>query len=328
MSNIQPKIVLWGLGKKRGRVFEIALGMIGALGFAPFYFAPLTLLVLAFIGLRLYHLHEQGFGFKAGFKTGWCFGFGLFLAGLYWIGSAFAMRPGGYIYLAVPMVGSLIAFLSLFWGLAAGLIVRCARLKLWAFSLSLMSAFFIAEVIRGHWLGGLPWNLPGYIIKAGHPVSQISSVVGIYGQSLMILLWAAAVMMVLSGGKTARFISGGLGVAVLAGVWIFGAARLPSAPPDTVPNVRLRLVSVDFNQRDQFDPQKNVEIIREFIRQSVSPGIEDVSHVIWPEGAAGGVVIENQGLVNAVGQSFLNADPVAIKRGLFLLANLFPLPIN
>jgi len=311
MQALPSRLALWGFGQKRGRLFEILLGMTGALGFAPFYLSPLTLLVLALIGLRLYHLHAQQSGFKAGFKTGWCFGFGLFLAGLYWIGSAFAMRPGGYIYLAVPMVGSLMAFLALFWGLAAGLVSRLPQLKLWAFAVVLMSGFFIAELIRGHWLGGLPWNLPGYIIEAGHPLSQISSLIGIYGQSYLVLLISAALMMALGGHGAARAISLGLAVIVVAGAWVYGAGRMPSGPIDRLPSAKLRLVTVDFSQRDQFDPQKNIEIIREFIRQSVSPGLEEVSHVIWPEGAVGGVVIENQGLINAVGQSFRDADPAS-----------------
>jgi apolipoprotein N-acyltransferase len=308
MPKSQLSVVVWGIGKKRGRAFEIFLGMIGALGFAPFYLAPLTLIVLALIGLRLYHLHRQSYGFKAGFKTGWCFGFGLFLAGLYWIGSAFAMRPGGYIYLAIPMVGGLMAFLSLFWGFAAGLIVRLRPLKLWAFSISLMCAFFIAEYIRGHWLGGLPWNLPGYIIQAGHPLSQISSVIGIYGQSLMVLLWAGGLMICLGARGRTRIIAGGVALAMLVGSWAYGAVRLPNGTPAFIPDAKLRLVTVDFSQRDQFDREKSLEIIREFIRQSVAPGFEDISHVVWPEGAVGGVVIENENLINAVGQSFLNFD--------------------
>ena len=130
-------IALWGQGQKRGRVFEIALGAAAALGFAPFYVAPLTLIALAVLGVRLYHLHREKPAFKSGFKTGWFFGFGLFLAGLYWIGSAFTMRPGGYVYLMVPMVGGLVAGLSLFWGVASGFAVKNKPLNLWAFSLKL-----------------------------------------------------------------------------------------------------------------------------------------------------------------------------------------------
>ena len=318
MNNISASrlniLALWGLGAKPGRVFEIILGALAALGFAPFYYAPLTLIMIALLGLRLFHLHRQEAGFKAGFKTGWFFGFGLFLAGLYWIGSAFTMRPGGYIYLMVPMVGSLIAGLSLFWGVAAGFCLRGARLKPWAFAIKLAVLLFLAEAARGHLLGGLPWNLPGYIIKAGHPLSQISSVVGIYGQSFIVLLLAASLMIIFAAPNIkTKAVSGGLGFAVLLGLWGYGAARLPNASADDYAQyhagVKLRLVMVNFSQREQFDPQKNIAIVQEFLRQSIAPGFEDITHVIWPEGAVGGLVVENEPLLRAVGQTFLSVDP-------------------
>ena len=305
----------WGQGQKRGRVFEGLLGAAAALGFAPFYLAPITLIALALLGVRLYYLHTASAlpvksRFKSGFKTGWFFGFGLFLVGLYWIGSAFTMRPGGYIYLMVPMVGGLIAGLSLFWGVAAGLAVRGARLSLWGFSLKLFSWLFLAELARGHLLGGLPWNLPGYIIEAGHPLSQISSLIGIYGQSLIVLLFAASLTIICAADRSRPIIiSLAVSLIALAGMWTYGQLRLPAADADTYADVKLRLVMVDFSQRDQFDPQKNTAIVREFIRQSVSPGFEDVTHVIWPEGAVGGLALGNEGFLRAVGQSFLKADP-------------------
>ena len=304
------RMAIWGQGLKRGRVAELMVGAIAALGFAPFYIAPLTLIAIAWLGLRLYHTHHQDGHFKAGFKTGWVFGFGLFLAGLFWIGSAFTMRPGGYIYLMVPMVGGLIAGLSIFWGIAAGIAVRGRKLQRWAFALKLAALIFLAEFARGHVLGGLPWNLLGYIIEAGHPLSQISSVIGIYGQSFLVLLFAAALMIALSA-QTSRetWISGGLAVTVFIGLWSFGSLRMPKTETEYYDAATLRLVMVDFNQRDQFDPNKNIEIVREFLQRSLSPGFEDVTHVIWPEGAVGGLVMENEPLMRAVGQSFLNADP-------------------
>jgi len=308
-------LALWGLGTKRGRLYELALGAAAALGFAPFYIAPLTLIMIALLGVRLYYLNRQEGGFKTGFKTGWFFGFGIFLAGLYWIGSAFTMRPGGYIYLMLPMVGALIAGLSLFWGMAAGLSVKLPRLKLWAFALQLAVFLFLAEAARGHLLGGLPWNLLGYIIEAGHPLSQISSVVGIYGQSFIVLLLAASLMIVLAAERLrARLVSGGLGLVVILGLWGYGIARLPNTAPQDAPvhaGIKLRLVMVDFSQRDQFDPQKSVAIVREFLRQTISSGFEDVSHVIWPEGAVGGLVIENEPLLRAAGETFLSADSIS-----------------
>ena len=118
-------------------------------------------------------------------------------------------------------------------------------------------------------------------------------------------------MVIIGARGAARTISAGAATALLVGLWIYGATRLSAEPAPIIPKAKLRLVSVEFSQRDQFDPQKSIEIIREFLRQSVSPGFEDVSHVIWPEGAAGGVVIENQALINAAAQSFKANDPVS-----------------
>lgn len=312
------RMAVWGLGLRRGRVAELAVGAIAALGFAPFYLSPLTLIAFAWLGLRLYHIHIDQGGFKASFKTGWMFSFGLFLAGLFWIGSAFTMRPGGYIYLMVPMVGGLMAGLAIFWGLAAGLAVRGRTLKRGAFAVKFAALIFIAEFSRGHLLGGLPWNLPGYIIEAGHPLSQISSVIGIYGQSFLVLLFAALLMIVMgSPHRRQQLISSGAGFIMIIGLWSFGSLRMPKTETQYYDAATLRLVMVDFNQRDQFDPNKNIEIVREFIRQSVSPGLEDVTHVIWPEGAVGGLVIENEPLLRAVGQSFLNASPESSPRWIF-----------
>ncbi|MEP6342684.1 MAG: apolipoprotein N-acyltransferase [Maricaulaceae bacterium] len=304
-------VATWGLGTRKGRAYEFVLGALGALGFAPFYLSPITLTVLALFGLRLYRLHQNGGGFKLGFKTGWFFAFGFFLAGLFWIGSAFTMRPGGYIYLMVPMVGGLIAVLSLFWAVAAGLLLRRrAKAPMWVFALRFACLLFIAEFARGHVLGGLPWNLPGYIIEAGHPLSQVSSVIGIYGQSLLVLFLVALVMIGLSGPfLRPKMIGLGSASALVIGLWGYGSMRLPDKPIEYYPDVNLRLVVVDFSQRDQFDSNKNIEIVREFLRQSVSSGFEDVTHVVWPEGAISGLVIENQPLLNAVGQTFVSTTP-------------------
>ena len=309
-------VATWGLGTRKGRAYEFILGALGALGFAPFYLSPITLMVITLFGLRLYRIYQEGGGFKLGFKTGWFFAFGLFLAGLFWIGSAFTMRPGGYIYLMVPMVGGLIAVLALFWAVAAGFLLRAKpsspRIPIWAFAVKFAALIFIAEYGRGHVLGGLPWNLLGYIIEAGHPLSQVSSLIGIYGQSLLVLFLAALLMIACVGAPLKqKAIGGGSAVGLVVGLWVYGAVRLPEAPIEFYPDAKLRLVVVDFNQRDQFDPTKNIEIVREFLRQSISPGFEDVTHVIWPEGAVSGLVIENQPLLNAAGQTFLAANPAA-----------------
>ena len=56
-----------------------------------------------------------------------------------------------------------------------------------------------------------------------------------------------------------------------------------------------------FNQSDKLDPEEAFNIVNAFIIQSVSPGIEDITHLIWPEGAVNGLALENQSLMNAMG---------------------------
>jgi len=308
----------YGLTQKRGRLYEIALGALGALGFAPFYLAPITLFVLALLTLRLYHAHQQGLGRKRGFMIGFAFGFGFFLAGLYWIGAAFTMRPG-YLWLMPPLVGGLVALLATFWGAAAAIAIGPSHktapigvapaqpsFKVGIFALSFMSLLFIAEWLRGHVFGGLPWNLPAYIIKASHPLSQISSLIGVYGQSLLILIATAFCAQVIGSKslKTARAPMAALVIGTAA-LWLYGMQRLNTAPTETYhSNARLRLVTVDFNQKDKFDPAKDHAIVTEFIRQSISPGFEDVTHVIWPEGALDGFALDDASLLYAVGHAF------------------------
>lgn len=89
------------------------------------------------------------------FKTGWWFGFGYFLLGLWWIGNALLVDAENFAW-AVPLaVVGLPAFLAVFYGIATLL----ARL-LWSGGVlrivSLAFAFGIAELIRSIIFTGFP----------------------------------------------------------------------------------------------------------------------------------------------------------------------------
>src|SRR3546814_17534057 len=74
-------------------------------------------LLLGFSGLLL--AVRESKSTAGALSVGWPFGFGYFLAGLYWIGNSFLVDAARYGWMAVPAVIGLSAFLALFPALAA-----------------------------------------------------------------------------------------------------------------------------------------------------------------------------------------------------------------
>ncbi len=281
----------------------LLLGLMGVLGHAPFHIWPVTIFMFA-LCYRAILLTETT---KQAFRTGLWIGLGYFMGNVYWIGSAFIARGPEFIPAMPPMILGLAITLAFFWAVAAWIFKRFRNDTRYPY-LILAALLFLAEIVRGYVLGGFPWNLPGYIFKAGGAMSQSASLFGIYGLSLLVLMAGALLARILWAGKR---MSVGLLVVMLAANTVFGFWRLSQADIQYADDVRLRIVQVPFAQKDKMDdanPAKAIEIIREFLRVSAEPGLEDITHLIWPEGASDGVAIEDMGLRVAVGQTLLSAD--------------------
>src|SRR5437762_5030 len=92
--------------------------------------------------------------------VGWWFGFGYFLAGLYWIGYAFLVDAKIFGWLLPFAVIALPAAMALYtaFGLAlARLIWPGGATRVLALAASLM----LTEWLRGHLFSGFPWNAYG-----------------------------------------------------------------------------------------------------------------------------------------------------------------------
>jgi apolipoprotein N-acyltransferase len=112
--------------------------------------------------------------------VGWCFGFGYFVAGLYWMGYAFLVDAETFAWLLPFAVIGLPACLAVFTALGCA----CANL-LWtrgaARILTLAITLTATEWLRGHVLTGLPWNVFGYALTGPLALAQFASVVGLWG---------------------------------------------------------------------------------------------------------------------------------------------------
>ncbi len=286
---------VFALSGWRGRGLDVLIGGLAVLGHAPFHIWPITLIALAFLMNRLDAARAVR---SSGFSRGFWFALGYFLFGTFWIGSAFIVRGPEFIPVMPPMILGLAALLSLFWGLAGWAYIRLSG-KHPVRWLALAGLLMMAEFARGNLLSGFPWNLPGYIFKSGSPLSQIAAFIGVYGLSFLVFIMAACIAPVLSRSKS----WGGLALCagLIAGLWGFGAIRLSQAVITVDTSATIRIVQVPFSQKDKFDRAKSIGIVNDFIRMSAEPGIDDITHLIWPEGAVVGLALENTPLLEAMG---------------------------
>ncbi|MFJ5489641.1 apolipoprotein N-acyltransferase, partial [Hansschlegelia beijingensis] len=131
---------------------------------------------------------------------GWCFGFGYFLAGLWWIGSAFLVDADVFGWLMPFAVAGLPALLGGF--TAAGFaLARLFWTPGWPRILVFATALGLAELARGHLFTGFPWNSFGYALADQLWLGQFASVVGVEGLTFLALAIFAAPAALVDAGR-------------------------------------------------------------------------------------------------------------------------------
>jgi apolipoprotein N-acyltransferase len=231
-------------------------------------------------------------GVPAAAIAGWWFGFGYFLAGLYWIGHAFLVDAKNFGWLLPVAVVALPAGMACYSALGLAL----ARM-LWtrgaARLLALAAALTIAEWLRGHLFTGFPWNAYGYALTGPLMLAQGAALIGIWGLTfLAVAVFASPAVLADDRGDTRRpWLPVTLGAIVLAALAGYGALRLARTPAAFVDGVRLRIMQPNLQQDDKFNyaaKQKVMSLYLDLSDRSTGPqsaGVRDVTHLIWPESA-------------------------------------------
>lgn len=285
-----PLARLIGAGAWRRRGVTFLAGAVATLGHAPFQVTALYVAALVVLVWLLDLATAEAKPVSAAFGAGLWFGLGHFTTGLYWVSSAFLVdsQAWGPIW-GVPAVLGLAGGMALFWALgcalAAVLWTRDVR-RIFAFALTL----FAAEWVRGHVFGGFPWLLPGYVWTPGEPISQLASVLGIYGLSLATLLLAAAPAVALdSGVRAARRFGPAIAAALLLGMAFgWGAQRIAAAPvdpPGAQPVIRVAESGMSQAEKWRYRPDQEWRVLQQYLEATGDPTTSRAQVVIWPEGA-------------------------------------------
>ena len=300
-------------GWQRNGVALLA-GIVSALAMPPF---DLVFLLFATFPVLVWLMDsaasEPSTGFFSklwdGFKPGFFFGFGYFFAGLWWIGSAFLVEAEDFLW-ALPIAIVAVPFaLALFWGGATAL----ARL-FWSGDsgrlFMLAACFTLFEYLRGFVATGLPWNPISGAAFFTPTMMQSASVVGIYGMTAFAVFVFSSVAIIVPGidnqSRSRKFVLvlSSLFVLVHAG---YGVWRVQEANTQFVPDVTLRLVQPNIDQRYKFDKDKETENFKTYMDLSVregeegEPGLSGTTHLIWPESVFPYLLTQRRDTLAAIG---------------------------
>ena len=326
MSFADPILLSWGW---RRRAIAFFAGAAGALSLAPISFFPALFITMSISVWLIDGSVQAGKGSRfhgisftqsarAAAIDGWFVGFGYFLAGLWWLGSAFLVEADKFAW-AIPFaVAGLPAVLACF--TAAGFAL--ARL-MWSTGagriFALAAGLGSVEWARGYVATGFPWNSFGMALGSHAILAQPAALIGLYGLTFLSIVIFAAPACLADMRRDGRRAFGMpiFGLAVLGVIAAGGSLRLWSASSETVPGVKLRLMQPNLPQDAKFRSDNKDAILQHYLSLSdraTSPetmGVSDVTHLIWPESAFPFLLSRDAGTLARLG-AFLSPSTLLI----------------
>ncbi|WP_298260822.1 apolipoprotein N-acyltransferase [Bradyrhizobium sp.] len=283
-------ILTWGW--KRAAIALLA-GALSSLAMAPFNAWPVLFLTFP---VMVWQIDGAGAGrwrgVPAAALTGWWFGLGYFVPGLYWIGEAFLVDAKTFAWLMPFAVLGLPAYLALFMALGFAL----ARL-FWTRDASrviaLAAGLTMSEWLRGHALTGFPWNTLGYALTEPLVLAQTASLIGLWGLTFLAVAVFASPAVLIDGSSRERkpWIAPAFALVALLAMTIFGGIRLNQHPTVMLSGPKLRIMQPNLQQDARFNYSAKAEVMKKYLALSdrasgpQSTGMRDVNILIWPESA-------------------------------------------
>ncbi len=297
-------ILLWGW---RRALAAFLAGALAVLSVAPYdffavCFVSFPVLVWLLDGATVERPATMLGRLKPAFAIGWWFGFGYFVFGLWWVGTAMLVEADSFAW-AIPIaVLVLPAILAFFYGAATAL----ARL-FWTDDIgriaALAAAFGLVEWLRTFVFTGFPWNPVGYAAMPVPLLMQSASVVGSPGMNALAVFVFA--MPALLAGKRHRVLGLSLAALLIAAHAGFGYWRLAGADTGTGQSLAVRIVQPAIDQAQKLDDKARDDIFRELLQLSALPpqaGAPAPELILWPETSVPFLFTERPDALVALGE--------------------------
>lgn len=249
-------------------------GVLAAAALPPVHCLPVLLLSIPGF-LRL--LNETP-SWKRAAVIGWFYGFGLGLAGLYWITEPILTEAQTFWWLipfAAPLLAAAVAFYTIIPALAAWLMpAGIGRILVFAgawIGSNLAQQFLFTGFPWNYW--GTDWAIPGML---GNIFLQPAAYIGVYGLTLLTILLACTPLF----GKR--------GFAVLVCtllIWAgYGYTRLQTPEHNT--GITLGLLQPDFSEPPDYSRPALLASWQRLLRMSQAALSNGANAIIWPESSS------------------------------------------
>ena len=274
-------------------------GCLGALAFAPFNF-----FIILFISLPIFYLIiDKNTSNKITFFYGLLFGYGYFLAGIYWIAISLLVDVEKFAWL-IPFALTIIpGFLALYFGFLAisfKFLVKKFSLK-FDFQKILIFAIIwvIFESLRSTLFSGFAWNLLGYSWLFSLDFSQSASLFGVYFLSFIAVITSLSPILILNHQKhKSNKIFLYLFAIFLLVIFSYGIFVNKYFPQIYSSNEKIRIVQANIKQEIKWQEIERYNNFLKHIELTRSMPFDDVKAVIWSETSVPYIIDNDPNLLN------------------------------
>lgn len=295
--------------KKRALTL-VALGVCATLSLPPFFLLPfLFISSCGWLSLLLRAKTKW-----QAFRTGWWWGLGFFISGLYWTSISLLVDAERFAWMIPFNLFGLNALIAIFPGLASvgfyilvtsiippacgggggealdkkaaspldppvngGRVEKRSSLQI---VLLFTLCWSVSEWLRSTILTGFPWNLVGYSWADYLAPMQVSSLIGIHGLTLITMLLSLTPMLYKYGVKNTA--------TKIVFVWMllisWGMWRVDAAPQQNADAPSVLVVQANIEQSLKWDPKARIAGIRKHMQLTEEYGAQ-ADIIVWPESA-------------------------------------------
>ncbi len=281
-------------------------GSLCNLAFAPLHFFPAL-----FISVPIFYFFcNQSKNLKENFYLGWSYGFGYFLAGIYWIAISLLVDAASFAWL-IPFAVILIpAVLALYFA-AVALLYKAVLQKLPTVQnhekiVIFATCWIFCEMLRAFLFTGFPWNLLGYSWMFNKQIIQLASIFGVWGLSFFAVIFSLLPLLffkvvqrkiVKINASSSDKIFTATALLLLFSALIFGFCRIDETKIINTKNIKLRLVQGNVKQEMKWDAGEKYRNLLKHIKMTDAQNSSDIAAVIWSETSVP-YAIESQDLID------------------------------